>query len=140
MTAVQCYMILIAGILNRNGLQTGNGHRRTRERVTSMRSNYRIPVFKAAENGTEPWLNPVPALPRSWKVAPKTRGLAAEAGAIEAIHSLAGGPLDLCPSCPRNILRAIPRRAGAPEPKIPHRIATRTTKPLLFSHIDRWVF
>ena len=26
------------------------------------------------------------------------------------------------------------------EPKIPHRIATRTTKPLLFGHIDRWVF
>jgi hypothetical protein len=37
---------LIAGILNRNGLQTGNGNRWTRERVTSMRSNYRIPVFK----------------------------------------------------------------------------------------------
>jgi hypothetical protein len=48
---------LIAGILNRNGLQTGNGHRWTRERVTSMRSNHRIPVFKAAENGIEPWLN-----------------------------------------------------------------------------------
>ena len=48
---------LIAGILNRNGLQTGNGHRWTRERVSSMRSNYRIPVFKAAENGIEPWLN-----------------------------------------------------------------------------------
>ena len=48
---------LIAGILNRNGLKTGNGHRWTRERVTSMRSNYRIPVFKPAERGIEPWLN-----------------------------------------------------------------------------------
>ncbi len=38
---------LIAGLLNRNGLKTGNGNRWTRERVTSMRSNYRIPVFKA---------------------------------------------------------------------------------------------
>ena len=37
---------LIAGLLNRNGLKTGNGNRWTRERVTSMRSNYRIPVFK----------------------------------------------------------------------------------------------
>ena len=46
---------------------------------------------------------------------------------------LAGGPLDRCPSCPHNILRAIPRRAGAQEPKIPRRIATRTTKPLLFT-------
>ena len=42
---------LIAGILNRNGLKTGNGNRWTRERVTSMRSNYRIPVFKPAEDG-----------------------------------------------------------------------------------------
>ena len=42
---------LIAGILNRNGLKTGNGNRWTRERVTSMRSNYRIPVFKPARTG-----------------------------------------------------------------------------------------
>src|SRR3954468_7208218 len=36
---------LIAGLLNCNGLKTGNGNRWTRERVTSMRSNDRIPVF-----------------------------------------------------------------------------------------------
>ena len=34
---------LIAGLLNRNGLKTGNGNRWTRERVTSMRSNYQHP-------------------------------------------------------------------------------------------------
>ena len=34
----------IAGLLNRNGLKTGNGNRWTRERVTSLRSSYRIPV------------------------------------------------------------------------------------------------
>ena len=45
---------LISGLLNRNGLKTGNGNRWTRERVTSMRSNYRIPVFKPAEHGIEP--------------------------------------------------------------------------------------
>jgi hypothetical protein len=39
---------LIAGLLNRNGLKTGNGNRWTRERVTSIRSNYYIPVFKPA--------------------------------------------------------------------------------------------
>jgi hypothetical protein len=38
---------LIAGILNRNGLTTGNGNRWTRERVTSMRSNYRSPGVQA---------------------------------------------------------------------------------------------
>src|SRR3954467_1544558 len=82
---------LIAGILNRNGLKTGNGNRWTRERVTSMRSNYRIPVFKPAEDGIEPWLNLSNAA-KLLQIAPKTRRLAAEAGEIEAIHPLPDGP------------------------------------------------
>ena len=82
---------LIAGVLNRNGLKTGNGNRWTRERVTSMRSNYRIPVFKAAEDGIEPWLNLGNAA-KLLKIAPKTLRLAAEAGEIEAIHPLTDGP------------------------------------------------
>ena len=82
---------LIAGILNRNGLKTGNGHRWTRERVTSMRSNYRIPVFKPAEDGIEPWLNLTNAA-KLLQIAPKTLRLAAEAGEIEAIHPLPDGP------------------------------------------------
>ncbi|WP_404294813.1 recombinase family protein (plasmid) [Microvirga sp. RSM25] len=82
---------LIAGLLNRNGLKTGNGNRWTRERVTSMRSNYRIPVFKPASDGIEPWLNLGQAA-RLLKVAPKTLRLAAEAGEIEAIHPLSDGP------------------------------------------------
>ncbi|GLR92335.1 hypothetical protein GCM10007857_90610 [Bradyrhizobium iriomotense] len=82
---------LIAGLLNRNGLKTGNGHRWTRERVTSMRSNYRIPVFKPAEDGIEPWLNLSNAA-KLLKIAPKTLRLAAEAGDIAAIHPLSDGP------------------------------------------------
>ena len=82
---------LIAGILNRNGLVTGNGNRWTRERVTSMRSNYRIPVFKPAEVGIEPWLNLSKAA-QLLKIAPKTLRLAAEAGEIGAIHPLPDGP------------------------------------------------
>ena len=82
---------LIAGILNRNGLKTGNGNRWTRERVTSMRSNYRIPVFKPAEDGIEPWLNLSNAA-KLLQIAPKTLRLAAEAGEIEAIHPLPDGP------------------------------------------------
>jgi DNA invertase Pin-like site-specific DNA recombinase len=82
---------LIAGLLNRNGLKTGNGNRWTRERVTSMRSNYRIPVFKPAEDGIEPWLNLGNAA-KLLKIAPKTLRLAAEAGEIEAIHPLSDGP------------------------------------------------
>jgi hypothetical protein len=82
---------LIAGILNRNGLVTGFGNRWTRERVTSLRSHYRIPVFKPAENGIEPWLNLNNAA-RLLHVAPKTLRLAAEAGEIEAVHPLPDGP------------------------------------------------
>jgi len=82
---------LIASILNRNGLRTGNGNRWTRERVTSMRSNHRIPVFKTAEGGIEPWLNLSKAA-KLLQIAPKTLRLAAEAGEIEAIHPLPDGP------------------------------------------------
>jgi DNA invertase Pin-like site-specific DNA recombinase len=82
---------LVAGILNRNGLKSGNGNRWTRERVTSMRSNYRIPVYKPAEDGIEPWLNLSNAA-KLLQIAPKTLRLAAEAGEIEAIHPLPDGP------------------------------------------------
>jgi len=82
---------LIAGLLNRNGLKTGNGNRWTRERVTSMRSNYRIPVFKPAADGPEPWLNLSDAA-RLLKVSTKTLRLAAEAGEIDAVHPLPDGP------------------------------------------------
>ena len=82
---------LIAGILTRNGLHTGNGNRWTRERVTSMRSNYRIPVFKPSEDGGEPWLNLSKAA-KFLQIAPKTLRLAAEAGEVEALHPLPDGP------------------------------------------------
>jgi DNA invertase Pin-like site-specific DNA recombinase len=82
---------LIAGILNRNDLKTGYGNRWTRERVTSLRSHHRIPVFKHAADGVEPWLNLSDAA-KLLKVAPKTLRLAAEAGEIEASHPLPDGP------------------------------------------------
>jgi hypothetical protein len=43
---------LIAGLLNRNKLTTGNGNRWTRERVTSLRSHHQIPVYRPTENGS----------------------------------------------------------------------------------------
>jgi hypothetical protein len=82
---------LIAGILNRNGFTTGHGNRWTRERVTALRSHHRIPVYKAADDGIEPWLNLSDAA-KLLHVTPKTLRLATEAGEIEAVHPLPDGP------------------------------------------------
>ncbi|MEO4043414.1 recombinase family protein [Hoeflea sp. CAU 1731] len=82
---------VIAGILNRNGLLTGNGNRWTRERVTAHRSHHKIPVFRSEPDGNEPWLNLNKAA-RFLGVAPKTLRLAAEAGEIEGVHPLPDGP------------------------------------------------
>jgi hypothetical protein len=82
---------LIAGILNRNGLVTGHGNRWTRERVTALRSLHRIPVYRPAGDGIEPWLNLGKAA-RLLNVAPKTLRLAAQVGHIDAIHPLPDGP------------------------------------------------
>ena len=71
-------------------LKTGNGNRWTRERVTSMRSSHRIPVYRPAEDGREPWLNLTQAASMAG-VAPKTLRLAAERGEIEALHPLEDG-------------------------------------------------
>ena len=82
---------VIAGVLNRNGLKTGNGNRWTRERVTSMRSSHRIPVYRPADDGQEPWLNLTKAA-AMLGVAPKTMRLAAERGDFDALHPLPDGP------------------------------------------------
>jgi DNA invertase Pin-like site-specific DNA recombinase len=82
---------LVAGILNRNGLLTGHGNRWTRERVTALRSHHKIPVFRPAPDGNEPWLNLSKAA-RLLGIASKTLRLAIEAGEIEGIHPLPNGP------------------------------------------------
>ena len=82
---------VIAGVLNRNGLKTGHGNRWTRERVTALRSHYRIPVFRAGEKGVEPWLNLSQAAALVG-VAARTLRVAAERGEIDAMHPLADGP------------------------------------------------
>lgn len=82
---------LIAGVLNRNGLKTGNGNRWTRERVTALRSHYKIPVFRPAADEIEPWLNLSDAA-RLIGVAPRTLRVAAESGEIDGVHPLPDGP------------------------------------------------
>jgi hypothetical protein len=82
---------LIAGILNKNGRRTGNGNRWTRERVCSLRSHRKIPPFRAAADGMEPWLNLTRASAHL-DTSPKTLRLAAIAGKIDALHPLPDGP------------------------------------------------
>ncbi|MBZ0163757.1 MAG: recombinase family protein, partial [Notoacmeibacter sp.] len=82
---------LIASILNRNGLATGHGNRWTRERVTAHRSHHKIPVFRPALDGIEPWLNLNKAA-SLLGVAPKTLRRAAETSEIEGVHPLPDGP------------------------------------------------
>ena len=114
---------VIAGILNRNGLRTGHGNRWTRERVTSLRSSYRIPVYCQAEDGIEPWLNLSQAA-AVVGVAARTLRLAAERGEIDAHHPLEDGPwlfrrADLDRPAAKNLLsraRNNPKHPAVPDP------------------------
>ena len=82
---------LIAGLLNRNDLRTGNGNRWTRERVTSLRSYHKIPVHRPDTHEAEGWMNLTQAA-EFLGLSPKTLRIAAEHGEIEAEHPLADGP------------------------------------------------
>ena len=82
---------VIAGVLNRNGLKTGYGNRWTRERVTSLRSSHRIPVFRDTSEGEELWLN-LSQTAAVVGVEPRTLRLAAERRDVKAIHPLPDGP------------------------------------------------
>jgi DNA invertase Pin-like site-specific DNA recombinase len=82
---------VIAGVLNRNGLRTGNGNRWTRERVCALRGYRGIAVFRPAPDGIEPWLNLTNAS-ELLGLAPRTLRLAAEAGDIDSLHPLPDGP------------------------------------------------
>src|SRR4051794_23248981 len=70
---------------------TGHGNRWTRDRVTALRSSYRIPLFREALEGAEPWLNLSQAAALIG-IAARTLRLAAERGVIEAKHPLEDGP------------------------------------------------
>jgi hypothetical protein len=82
---------LIAGLLNRNGLTTGHGNRWTRERVTSLRSHYKIPVYSQQARESEGWMTLTQAA-ATLAVSAKTLRLAAERGEVQAQHPLADGP------------------------------------------------
>ena len=82
---------VIAGVLNRNGLRTGNGNRWTRERVCALRRYRRIPAFRPAPDGVEPWLNLANAS-ALLNLTPRTLRLAAQAGELDSLRPLPDGP------------------------------------------------
>jgi hypothetical protein len=86
-----CSDDVIAGLLNRNDLRTGNGNRWTRERVTSLRSHHKIPVYRPETAEVEGWMNLTRAA-ALLGISPKTLRLAAEQREIEAVHPLEEGP------------------------------------------------
>ena len=109
---------LIAAILNRNGLRTGNGNRWTRERVCSLRTYRKIPKFRPAPDGAETWLN-LSKASALLGVAPGTLRLAVTAGQIDALHPLPDGPwlfkrADLEGSPGRRLATRVRNRLGHP--------------------------
>jgi DNA invertase Pin-like site-specific DNA recombinase len=86
-----CSDDLIAGVLNRNGLQTGRGNRWTKERVTALRSYHEIPCCSVERRRTEGWMNLTEAA-ASLGMSGRTLRLAVERREIEAEHPLADGP------------------------------------------------
>lgn len=86
-----CDDTAIAGILNRNGLQTGRGNRWTRERVTSLRCHNDIPVYSAADHPDHDWLTLTEAA-QFLGISSRTLRLAVEHGRIEGDHPLPDGP------------------------------------------------
>src|SRR5262249_301068 len=50
-----------------------------------------------------------------------------------------GWTMDLRPCRAHDISRPIDHRTGTTQPETPRGIGPRSTKPLLFKHIDRWV-
>lgn len=82
---------LIAGMLNRNGLQTGRGNRFTRERITSLRSHHQIPNHNPEERVKNGWMTLGEAADYL-NVSPRTLRIAAEAGEIPSRHPLKDGP------------------------------------------------
>jgi hypothetical protein len=82
---------VIAGVLNRNRLTTGHGNRWTRERVTSLRSQHKIPVYSQQIGEGESWMTLTRAA-ATLGISAKTLRRAAERGEVEAQHPLADGP------------------------------------------------
>ena len=127
----------IAGLLNRNGLRTGNGNRWTRERICSLRTYRKIPIFRPAPEGSGALLT-LNRAAAPLEVAPRTLRLAAEAGKIDALHPLAEGPWLFQRSDLTGSGGTGDRSQGEVPARIPRETGTESEKPFHINHIERW--
>jgi len=88
---------LIAGILNRNRLQTGQGNRWTQERVTSLRAKRKMPRYSPERQEEEAWMTLTQAS-KYLKISPSTLRHAAEKDVLPVQHPLPDGPWIFCRS------------------------------------------
>jgi hypothetical protein len=86
-----CTDDLIASALNRNGLLTGHGNRWFRERVTSLRTHYKIPCFDKERCSAEGWMNQTQAA-AFLDISAAALRLAVSRGEIDAQHPLPDAP------------------------------------------------
>jgi DNA invertase Pin-like site-specific DNA recombinase len=86
-----CTDDLIASALNRNGLLPGHGNRWSRERVTSLRTHYKIPRFEKGRCSAEGWMNQTQAA-AFLDISAAALRVAVSRGEIEAQHPLPDGP------------------------------------------------
>ncbi|SIT54663.1 hypothetical protein BQ8794_180007 [Mesorhizobium prunaredense] len=110
---------------------TSHGNRCTRERVTAHRSHHKIPVFRPAADGKEPWLN-LDKAAGLLGVAPKPLRLATETGEIK-------GSMGLQPINAQRTGDSAHRTSRVARPQIPHGIASRSAKTSHINDINRWV-
>lgn len=81
----------IAGILNRNGLQTGRNNRWTRQRVITLRSGNRIPRYDPETRKSAGWMTLTDAA-KFLGISTRTLRLAVEHGQLAGKHPLPDGP------------------------------------------------
>lgn len=89
--AYLCKDKVIAGYLNRNGIQTALGNRWSRMAVTSLRTKRKIPVYSSETQRIAGWMNLTEASARLG-VASRTLRRVVEQGEIQALHPLQHGP------------------------------------------------
>ncbi|WP_241565149.1 hypothetical protein [Paenirhodobacter populi] len=129
---------LIAGILNRHGALTGHGNRWSRKWVTALRAHHKIPIFRKAVDGIEPWLNLTDATRLDWRDAKDTQACY-RSGADRGGSSNTPRPMDLSPLRSHRTSRPADSISCQAELKISRRIELGSGKLIPFSHIERWV-